>query len=248
MIKKLKKNHAEVNDENLKIIQKKQLLKLIYLDYFKVIKKNLSTFNNPNILEIGSGPGIIKQVINNCITSENFENPYLDRKENIYDLNFNNESLTDIVMVDVFHHLKYPMLGLSEMNRVLKKNGKVIMIEPAMGMIPKFIYAIFHKEPNGFNMRISLSENKEPDLHKFFAAQSYPYRIFYKKEIKIDKFFNISKVELKSDFSFLGSGGFGYTQFYPKVLYNLIKKFDNILSILPLLFAARMIITLEKVN
>ena len=51
-----------------------------------------------------------------------------------------------------------------------------------------------------------------------------------------------------SDFSFLGSGGFGYTQFYPKVLYNLIKKFDNILSILPLLFAARMIITLEKLN
>ena len=245
MIKKLKKNHAEVNDDNLKVIQKKQLLELIYLDYFKIIKEILSKDNN-DTLEIGSGPGLIKKIMKNCITSENFENPYLDRKENIYDLNFNNETLTNIVMVDVFHHLKYPMIGLSEMNRVLRKNGKVIMIEPAMGIIPRFIYAIFHKEPNGFNFKISTSENKEPDLNEFFAAQSFPYRIFYKKEIKIDKFFNISKIELKSDFSFLGSGGFGYTQFYPKFLYSLVKKFGKFLSIFPLLFAARMIITLEK--
>ena len=201
-------------------------------------------------MEIGSGGGNIKKVIPECVTSDQFRKKNIDRIENIYKIKFNNNSLSNIILIDVFHHLEFPLVALNEIDRVLIKHGRLIMIEPAMGLIPRIIYKIFHYEPNGFNIKIN-KRKKLPinfKFNKYFASQSFPWRIFFLNELDLKKNFKKKKITLFSDFAFLLCGGYSYRSFYPEVFYPVIKYLDKILSVISLkIFSSRMLVVIEKI-
>ena len=242
-------NHKKIDYKNRKIYQNKDLIKIIYNNYYKNIKKNIYLSDKKKILELGSGGGNIKKVIKECITSDQFKNKNIDRIENIYKINFKKNSISNIILIDVFHHLHFPSLALKEIHRVLIKNGRIIMIEPAMGLIPRIIYKIFHYEPNGFNLKINWNHipKKIPSLNQYFAAQSMPWRAFFLKELNLKSKYKIKYIKPFSDFAFLLSGGYSYRALYPKILYSLIKLIDKILTSISIrIFSARMLIVLEK--
>ena len=242
-------NHKKIDSENRKTYQNKDLIKIIYNNYYKKIKENIYLSDKKKILELGSGGGNIKKIIQNCITSDQFKNENIDRIENIYKINFKKNSVSNIILIDVFHHLQFPNLALKEIHRVLIKNGRIIMIEPAMGFIPRIIFKIFHYEPNGFNLKINWNHipKKIPYLNQYFAAQSLPWRAFFLKELNLRSKYKIKLVEPFSDFGLLLSGGYSYKAFYPKFLYSLIKLIDKMLTCISIkIFSARMLIVLEK--
>jgi SAM-dependent methyltransferase len=242
-------NHKKIDSKNRKTYQNKDLIKIIYNNYYKKIKENIYTSNKKKILELGSGGGNIKKVIQNCITSDQFKNENIDRIENIYNINFKKNSISNIILIDVFHHLQFPGLALKEIHRVLIKNGRIIMVEPAMGFIPRTIYKIFHYEPNGFDLKINWNDTPKriPSLNQYFAAQSLPWRAFFLKELNLRSKYKIKLIKPFSDFAFLLSGGYSYKAFYPKFLYSLIKLIDKILTSISIkIFSARMLIVLEK--
>jgi hypothetical protein len=245
----LKLNHQLIDKKNRIIYKKKILSNKIYEDYYKLIKKNIlkSKFK---ILELGSGGGNIKKIIPHCITSDQFKSKKIDKKINIYSINLKKNSISNVIIIDVFHHLELPSLALDEIKKILIKKGRLIMIEPAMGLIPRIIYKLFHYEPNGFNYKINWNKTSQKGLNKnrYFAAQSLPWRAFIMKELDLKKNFKINKVEIFSDFSFILSGGYSYPAFYPLIFYFVIKKIDLFLTFLSKrLFGARMLIVLEKI-
>ena len=242
-------DHKEIDYKNRKIYQNKDLIKIIYNNYYKNIKKNIYLSDKKKILELGSGGGNIKKVIKECITSDQFKNKNIDRIENIYKINFKKNSISNIILIDVFHHLQFPSLALKEIHKVLIKNGRIIMIEPAMGLIPRIVYKIFHYEPNGFNLRIKWNNipKKIPLSNQYFAAQSIPWRAFFLKELNLKSKYSIKLIKPFSDFAFLLSGGYSYKALYPKILYSLIRLIDKILTSISIrIFSARMLIVLEK--
>lgn len=242
-------NHKNLDEKNRKAYKKKSLLKLIYKDYYKEIQNHIIIDSQYPNLEIGSGGGNIKEIIPNCITTDQFIDNKIDQIENIYNLSFKNNSISNILLLDVFHHLEYPRLAINEMNRVLISKGRIVMIEPAMGLIPKIIFKLFHDEPLGLNLKIEWDKIPEriPDSGEYFAAQSLPWRAFVKKEFNIESNFKIELIKTFSDFSYLASGGYSYPSFYPKIAYPLIKLIDKFLSILSKKkFSARMLVVLEK--
>ena len=242
-------DHKKIDFKNRKTYQNKELIKIIYNDYYKNIKKNIYKSNIKKILELGSGGGNIKKIIPKCITSDQFKNDNIDRIENIYKINFKKNSISNIILIDVFHHLQFPSLALKEIHRVLIKKGRIIMMEPAMGLIPRFVYKIFHYEPNGFNLKINWNHipKKIPSSNQYFAAQSLPWRAFFLKEFNLKSKYKIKLIKPFCDFTFLLSGGYSYKALYPKFLYSFIKLIDKILSNISIkIFSARMLIVLEK--
>ena len=242
-------DHKKIDFKNRKTYQNKELIKIIYNDYYKNIKKNIYKSNIKKILELGSGGGNIKKIIPKCITSDQFKNNNIDRIENIYKINFKKNSISNIILIDVFHHLQFPSLALKEIHRVLIKKGRIIMMEPAMGLIPRFVYKIFHYEPNGFNLKINWNyiPKKIPSSNQYFAAQSLPWRAFFLKELNLKSKYKIKLIKPFCDFTFLLSGGYSYKALYPKFLYSFIKLIDKILTNISIkIFSARMLIVLEK--
>ena len=242
-------NHKKIDHKNRKIYQNKDLIKIIYNNYYKNIKKNIYLSDKKKILELGSGGGNIKKVIKECITSDQFKNKNIDRIENVYKINFKKNSISNIILIDVFHHLQFPSLALKEIHRVLIKNGRIIMVEPAMGYIPRIVYKIFHYEPNGFNLKIKWNNipKKIPSSNQYFSAQSMPWRAFFLKELNLKSKYKIKSIRPFSDFAFLLSGGYSYKALYPKFLYSFIKLIDKMLTCISIkIFSARMLIVLEK--
>jgi len=242
-------NHLKLDTQHNKILNNKKILSLHYEKFYNIIKKNLSN-KNGIILEIGSNGPYIKKKIKKCITSNYYLSNKIDKKLNIYNLKIKNESLSNLVMIDVFHHLRFPGYALNQIKKKLKINGKIIMIEPAMGLIPRMIYHFFHPEPNGMNLDVKwYKKPKKIDLFKnnYFAAQGLSWRAFYRKELKLPNNLIVEKIKPFSHFAWIASGGYSFPSLYPIFLYKFVSKIDNILTVISSeLFSAKMLIVLKK--
>ena len=193
------------------IIENNILLYQFYLDCYKIFKKNLSTKDNLQlkILEIGSGPGFIKKIIPKTITSEIILMEDIDIQLDATNLNFDSNSLDAILLLNVFHHISDPEKFLLECKRVLKKNGKILMIEPANTWFSRIIYKNFHHED--FDELSDWYLKKGGRLSS--SNQALPFIVFERDlEIFKKKFPDLlilKKFKFKP-FHYLFSGGFTY--------------------------------------
>ncbi|HLO15929.1 MAG TPA: class I SAM-dependent methyltransferase, partial [Anaerolineales bacterium] len=139
--------HQDLIHKNSEYWNQKPLLQKLYGDFYRLIAEKLSNLPAPKIVELGSGLGNIHAVIPDCLRTDLFPNPWIDQVENAYKLSFADESISDLILTDVFHHLKYPGTALKEFSRVLRKGGRVIMLEPSMSALGLLVYGVLHDEP-----------------------------------------------------------------------------------------------------
>lgn len=244
----LEQHNREIH-ENRESWKKKAPLRAAYREFYRAIKKEMAPGRTGLTLEVGSGMGNIKEEIPECITSDLFPNPWLDRKENLYELNFPNGSISHLILFDVWHHLEHPANALAEIGRVLEPNGRVIILEPAMSLAGRFVYGKCHHEPLGFDQKFSATraDLKEPGAVRYFAAQASAERLLVKREVpELLGDWKTESIKRITSFAYWGSGGFRGTQLYPDWAYPIINGFDSVLGSFPSLFAGRLLIVLTK--
>src|SRR5450432_4271355 len=144
-------HNVEIASNRLKW-QKKKLLQSVYRNFYSEISQRLRRGLSGQIVELGSGMGNIKDVIPECVTTDLFPNPWLDRQENAYRLSFADGSVSNLILFDVWHHLRYPATALAEFRRVVAKGGRVIVFDPAISWTGRLIYGLFHHEPVGMDL------------------------------------------------------------------------------------------------
>ena len=244
--------HNEEIKRNLQYWKNKPILRQIYKVFHKLISQYISNHSNGYVIELGSGIGNIKHIIPHCIRTDLFPNPWIDQVENAYQLSFPNNSVSDLILFDVFHHLRYPGTALKEFHRVLLPNGRVIIFDPCVSsMLGLIVFGLFHHEPLGTKEPLQWFAPREwsPDNIDYYAAQSNASRIFFNK-----KFENrLSQWDIKtrrrlSAISYVLSGGYSKPQLYPKIAFPIMRVVDRICDGLPALFATRLLVVLEKIN
>lgn len=248
-------NETNLDQHNIEIHKnrlswkKKKVLRMAYGQLYAAIagyvRKELPGLK----VELGSGMGNIKQFIPDCITSDLFQNPWLDRVENAYALNFPDSSISHLILFDVWHHLEHPANALREARRVLAPGGRIILMEPAMGLVGRLVYGNCHHEPLGFDTKFSaVPVNADPsETTRCFAAQSSAHRIFIKRDLPgLLEGWTVEHVRQLSSFAYLGSGGFRGLQIYPDFAHPAIRMADSVLDLMPTIFAARIIVVLSK--
>lgn len=241
--------HQEFINKNIEYWNRKPLLKTLYGDFYRLIAKNLSNLPDGKIVELGSGLGNIKEFIPECVRTDLFPNPWIDQVENAYKLSFTDESLSDLVLTDVFHHLKYPGTALQEFHRVLRKGGRVIMLEPSISILGLLIYGAFHTEPVALTQKIEWFSPKgwSAEDIDYYAAQGNATRVFLGNKFRseLHDWNRIGTTRL-SALAYAASGGFSGPQLYPRSVLMLIKGMEKVFDLFPLLFATRLLIILEK--
>jgi SAM-dependent methyltransferase len=241
--------HQELIDKNQEYWNRKPLLRTLYGEFYRLISNHLSRLSNSKIVELGSGLGNIHEVIPDCIRTDLFPNPWIDQIENAYKLSFANETVSDLILTDVFHHLKYPGTALNELHRVLRKGGRVIMLEPYLSALGLLVYGASHDEPVALANAIEWSapETWKPENIDFYAAQGNATRIFVTNKYRsmLRDWKNIQTIRL-SAIAYAASGGYSKPQLYPMVLLPLMKRLERILDLFPSLFATRLLVILEK--
>ena len=229
--------------------EKKPVLQAVYRSFYEEIAAGLVDPAKGPVVELGSGIGVSKNFIPNCVTTDIFPNPWLDRVENAYQLKFDDSSIRSLILFDVFHHLKYPGSALAEFWRVIMPGGRVILFEPAMGLLGKLVYGLFHHEPLGLNSRIEVfpPTGKRASEHGYYAAQGNAWRIFIKGEdAEMFKEWNLLRCRKLCVLSYVLSGGFSKPSLYPLSFLPAIRMIDRFLQVSPTIFATRLLVVLEK--
>ncbi len=241
--------HQDLIDKNQEYWNRKPLLRTLYRDFYLLISTHLSKLPDSKVAELGSGLGNIHDVIPDCIRTDLFPNPWIDQIENAYKLSFADESISDLILTDVFHHLKYPGTALNELYRVLRKGGKVIMLEPCISALGLIVYGALHDEPIAITKKIEWFAPKtwNPENIDFYAAQGNATRIFVRSGFrsKLKAWKKIETTRL-SAIAYAASGGYSKPQLYPTALLPFIKKLEKVLDLFPILYATRLLVILEK--
>lgn len=230
------------------IWNKKPILRQIYSQWYKQILSDLSP--SGRTLEIGSGSGNFKEFCPKIISSDVEKLPWLDMSFDAHAIPLEDNSLGNVVMIDTLHHLDNPIVFIQEAKRVLKRGGRLIILEPFPSLLSLPVYRMFHQEPFNFNVNYyqtkKLSMNKDP----WSANQAIPYLLFFKnRKTHETKFpdFQIVRTAKISFFAYPLSGGFDHEQLIPDFLLPVLLFLERIAQPLIGRFAAfRCYVVLEK--
>ncbi len=228
---------------------KKPALRMVYSGFYRLIATHLSGLPNGKVVELGSGIGNIKETIPYCITTDMFPTPWSDKVENAYSLSFNDETVSDLILVDVFHHLQFPGTALAEFFRVLMPGGKVLLFEPCISMLGLLVYGVFHQERIKINHPIQWTARSEQSLTnpEYYTSQGNATRIFldhsHQEQLSVWTRIEITRL---SAIAYLASGGYTKPQLVTEKAFPILRMPERLFDLFPTVFAIRMLVVLTK--
>jgi len=234
---------------NRQVWRNKPVLRKIYRTFHRVMARHLSQAPHGLTVELGSGIGNINDILPNCIKTDMFDNPWIDQVENAYALTFQSESVANLLLMDVFHHLQFPGNALDEFYRVLLPGGRLIILEPSISLLGMLIYGGLHPEPLGLMKEITWYTPSVDHLsgQSYYAAQGNAARVFARPRFRNRlKHWHPVTIERFAAIAYILSGGYSRPQLFPESVLPFLERIENLLSKAPFLFATRHLIVLEK--
>jgi SAM-dependent methyltransferase len=194
------------------IFEGKECIHVFYNHMFSLLIDEVSNEQKSGkIVEIGSGAGFSSNFINDFkyVKTDAIETGFQDEIVDAQSLPYDNQSIDIIFGIDVFHHISKPFQFLEEVSRVLRKDGKLILIEPAITLMSWPIYKFIHPEPMKWCVKLSPdSEFSGPDVMD--ANNALPSLIFRNNSFGDLSHFNLElkyKTKLFGFLSMLATGG-----------------------------------------
>jgi SAM-dependent methyltransferase len=200
------------SSENLHDFQRawdlKPVLRLVYADMFRRMMAEL--VSGPT-LEIGGGIGNLKELMGNVWSSDIQYSERLDLVTDAQRLPFRSGSLSNIVMLDVLHHLQFPIHFLREAAYALRPGGRIVMIEPAITWGSSIFYRFLHREPVNMAADPLIEGTPTPGRDPYISNQAIPTLLATKHRNRFHKLVPQLRLQSVRWFSFIVyplSGGF----------------------------------------
>ena len=261
---------SEYNSDKKKQVIESEVRKKIFknsnsnLDYllnkrFYWMKKFIPKNKNKIIIELGSGSGCIKKVLNKekIILSDIIKYDWIDEKIDMLKMNLSKKYLkkVDIFIINhALHHCPNPTKCINLLIKFLRKGGMILINEPETSFFLKLIQLITKDEgwsykKDIFNTSVNLFKTNDPWFSNTATAE-----LLFKDEKLFKKKFPkllILKNELSEFFIFLNSGGVNSN--IKKIPLNnfflsILNQIDNLLiKIFPSVFALNRSVVLKKI-
>jgi len=241
--------HNEEIHRNARAWESKPVLRRCYRRFHEAIAGRLSGLGG-QVVELGSGIGNLKETIPNALRTDLFANPWLDQIENAYALSFQSGEVADLILFDVFHHLRYPGRAMREFARVVKPGGRLLLFEPRVSLLGWGVYGLCHPEAVGWGERIPWEAPPDWEAAEidYYAAQGNATRLFILREMGDcwEPAWRWIDCEQWSALSYVLSGGYSRPQLYPTWSYAGLRRMEKLLDRWPDVFATRMLVVLER--
>ncbi|HNX82288.1 MAG TPA: methyltransferase domain-containing protein [Candidatus Omnitrophota bacterium] len=205
---------------------RKLILQSIYRAWYERIFKYC--IKPGKTLEIGSGFAFSKKIFPACITSEILPSPWVDIVCDAQKLPVKNNSLSNIIAIDVLHHIADIDLFFKECARALAPQGKIIITDMYVSALSSGILRWGHFED--------------------FASIAKATRLFFKKTgVPVwQKDFTLTSKEMHDCLAYPLSGGFNYPSVLPGKMLTRILQLEDKLGFLRPIMAFKSTVVLEK--
>jgi SAM-dependent methyltransferase len=226
----------------------KPALRLIYADFYDRIAARCLPGRT---IEIGGGIGNLKQRLGDVITSDVQSAPWLDCVADAQRLPFASACAANIVMVDVLHHLEFPLAFFREAARVLHPGGRVIMIEPAITWGSTLFYRLLHHEPVRIRAEVLMEGTPRPERDPYDSNQAIPTILATRERERLHRLLPALRIKMVEWFSFAAyplSGGFQpWSLLTPDLARRLLAVERKLEPALGRLTGFRLMLVVEKI-
>jgi SAM-dependent methyltransferase len=240
---------AEVLQNYRSVWDRKPVLRLVYNDFYDRI---VAACAPGMTIELGGGIGNLKQRLNDVVATDIQFGPWLDCVADAQYLPFGTGIAANIVMVDVLHHIEFPTVFFRDAERVLRRDGRLIMVEPAITWGSTLFYRLLHQEPVRTSADPLIEGLPDPHRDPYDSNQAIPTLLATRDRERFHRLFPTLKIKRVDWFSLTVyplSGGFKAWSLVPRVLASPMLRVER--AIEPFLgrFAAfRMMLIIEKTN
>ena len=101
-----KKDDVAATLRHAEIIRRKPFLKKLYTEFYNLFKEFTPKIpKDGTLIELGSGPGFIKDIIQETVTSDILALPGIDKIFSALNMPFENNSVRAIFMLNTLHHI-----------------------------------------------------------------------------------------------------------------------------------------------
>lgn len=221
----------QVLTEHRRLWQSKPVLRAIYEDCYRRIVAKCAP-GGPT-LEIGGGTGNLKAFLPDIVATDIQFAPWLDLVADAHHLPFAAASFRNLVLFDVLHHLERPRMFLSEVARVLRPGGRLVVCEPAITPLSYPFYRFFHPEPVRLGDDPLAEGDLSPHRDPYDSNQAIPSRLFGRDRARLEALFPELRVLSCSAFSLVAyplSGGFRSWSLLPSAIVAPLLKLERALE------------------
>ncbi len=228
-ISSLDANDPRTTEVHRAIIHEKPLLKDVYESYYDEFISASEKIPPGAIVELGSGGGFLKDITPRVITSDVLVVNHVDLVTSAELLPFESSSISALFLLNVFHHIKDPHAFLSEVERVLKPGGRLLMIEPAPTPWSRIVRWAIQHEPSDRSAGWKI-DGPQPVSDSNTAL---PWIVFIRNRHKFEREFphlSVLRHVPHTPFRFLLSGGISYKSPVPTFLLPLLRSIESLVS------------------
>jgi SAM-dependent methyltransferase len=195
-------------NEYLSVWDRKPILRAVYDDFYD----RIATFCASGLtIEIGGGIGNLKRRLPNVVATDIQFAPWLDCVADAQHLPFADGVAANIVMVDVLHHVEFPIRFFREAERLLRPGGRIITVEPAITWGSTLFYRLLHQEPVRISADPLVEGTPNPNRDPYDSNQAIPTLIATRDRerfLRLCPTFRINRVDWFSFLAYPLSGGF----------------------------------------
>lgn len=98
-------------------------------------------------IEVGGGSGNMRDYLPEVLSFDIVHERWLDFVADAQALPLATGVAANVVMLDVLHHVQFPVRFLREAARILRPGGRLVFVEPAITPVSGAFYRLFHQEP-----------------------------------------------------------------------------------------------------
>jgi SAM-dependent methyltransferase len=240
---------SEVLRDYRSIWDRKPVLRLVYNDFYDRIAAACVTGTT---IEIGGGIGNLKQRLANVVATDIQFSPWLDLVADAHKLPFAPDVASNIVMVDVLHHVEFPAVFFREAERVLRTGGRIVMVEPAITFGSTLFYRLLHQEPVVTSADPLVTGAPDPERDPLDSNQAIPTLIATRDRARFHALFpglRITRVDWFSLAVYPMSGGFKAWSLVPASLARHLLRLERAVEPIAGRFIAfRMLLVIEKLS
>jgi SAM-dependent methyltransferase len=229
--------------------ERKPVLRMLYDDLFS----RLASYCVPgHTLEVGGGIGNLKDKVTDLISSDIQFAPWLDLVADAQKLPFQDGALSNIVMLDVLHHIEFPVLLFREASRVLRPGGRMVMIDPGITFGSTLFFRALHHEPVRMSADPLLEGSPDSNRDPYDSNQAIPTLLATRYRDAFHAMFPDLTIRETRWFSFIAypfSGGFKPWSLISEPVARIVLGLEKYLE-RPLgrFFGFRLLLVVEKTS
>ena len=201
-------------------------------------------------IEVGGGSGNFKQFAPDVLSFDIVHEPWLDFVADAQRLPLKASSAANIVMLDVLHHIQYPIKFFREAARVLQPGGRVVCVEPGITPLSGVLYRMLHEEPVDMRVDPLLDGTPDPGKDPYVGNQAIPSLLvgrYSSRLASLEPALTLASTRWLSLFAYPLSGGFKpWTLLTTGLARSLLRAEDRLESLLGPAIGFRLMAVFQK--